>query len=288
MQLVSLRLPDGGTDGMGFPLTGDTSLLELSTGEIDSLAAVDGTATYTLASLSSTLDALMAAVQPTNINTLDHVGAIDDGDHPDHHVVGALVDAAQQRYTTPHGFAGYQGYGIRDRPSNLTMAQITDKSQAFFRYAEHDPATCGGWDACWNKPEYDWLSRQYAVGTPTTTAPPRRRPSTRTRRCRPSTSRAARPSRRVRRTRRTARPRPRRSTGSPTATPATTGPSGRPSAAARGAGCRSPGRPLGRSTRWCCTTGPTATTASPARPSCSRTGRRWPSRRSRTMDPPPR
>ncbi|MBA8812020.1 DUF7402 domain-containing protein [Frigoribacterium faeni] len=172
VQLVSLRLPDGGTDGMGFPLTGDTSLLELSTGEIDSLAAVDGTATYTLASLSSTLDALMAAVQPTNINTLDHVGAIDDGDHPDHHVVGALVDAAQQRYTTPHGFAGYQGYGIRDRPSNLTMAQITDKSQAFFRYAEHDPATCGGWDACWNKPEYDWLSRQYAVGTPTTTAPP--------------------------------------------------------------------------------------------------------------------
>ena len=171
VQLVSLRLPDGGTDGAGFPSTDDTSLTALYTGAIDSLTTVDGSSSYTLASLRSTLLALMTAVQPTNVNTLDHLGTMHDGDHPDHHVVGYLTDAAQRLYATPHGFAGYQGYGIRDRPSNLTMPQVLDKADVFFRYAEHDPATCGGWDACWNRSEREWFSRQYTVGTVTTTPP---------------------------------------------------------------------------------------------------------------------
>lgn len=171
VQLVSLRLPDGGTDGGGFASTGGVSLAGLYTGAVDSLETVDGSSTYTRESLQSTLLALMTAVQPTNVNTLDHVGGLGDGDHPDHHVVAYLTDAAQRLYTTPHGFAGYQGYPIVDRPVNLTEQQVDRKSGAFFRYAEHDPATCGDWQACWNRPEYDWLSREYTVGAPTTTAP---------------------------------------------------------------------------------------------------------------------
>jgi LmbE family N-acetylglucosaminyl deacetylase len=171
VQLVSLRLPDGGMDGEGFPRTGDLGLPALYAGTIPSLTAVDGSATYTRASLQSLLLGLMTTIQPTNVNTLDHVGDLHDGDHPDHHIVGYLTDAAQRLYSTPHGFAGHQGYGIADRPSNLTLPQVLAKADTFFRYAEHDPATCGDWDACWNRGERQWFSREYTVGTPTTTPP---------------------------------------------------------------------------------------------------------------------
>ena len=74
---------------------------------------------------------------------------------------------AHEQYTTPHGFAGYQGYEISLRGSNVSGQLQTDKSNTFFAYA---CSTTGGRAACLRPARAGrrarWLSRQYTVGTP--------------------------------------------------------------------------------------------------------------------------
>lgn len=171
VQMVFLHLPDGGLDGKGFAATGRQSLPQLWAGTQSRLSTVDGLTSYSLGELRAQLVTIMKGVAPTNVDTLDHVGAIDDGDHPDHHVVAYLTDAARRQLTTAPGFAGWRGYGLSQVPVNLTDDQVRAKSLAFFRYAASDDGTCASWDACWGRPEYSWLSREQTVGTPTTTAP---------------------------------------------------------------------------------------------------------------------
>ena len=171
VQMLSLHLPDGGWQGEGFESTGRQTLEKLWTGTIPTVSSVDGLTSYTLAQLRAQLLAITTEVQPTNVNTLDHHGTVGDGDHPDHHVVAYLADEAQAAAGTGHGFAGWMGYPIMLRPSNLTDEQAVDKASAFFRYAAHDPGTCASAETCASRPEGRWLTREYAVGTPTTTPP---------------------------------------------------------------------------------------------------------------------
>ena len=99
------------------------------------LYTVDDSSIYTRDQLVSTLLALMNSYQPTSINTLDYTGVYGDGDHSDHLTIAYLVLAAQEQYTTPHGFAGYQGYEIHSRTANVSGQDLTQKSNAFFAYA---------------------------------------------------------------------------------------------------------------------------------------------------------
>ncbi|WP_423919431.1 DUF7402 domain-containing protein [Frigoribacterium sp. 2-23] len=171
VNLIFLRLPDGGLDGNGFAATGHTSLPQLYQGVISSISTVDGLSSYTLATLKSQLLSIMTTLKPTAINTLDYKGPIDDGDHPDHHTVGYIVQTVQAGYTTPHTFAGYMGYPIAALPSNLTSAQIAAKSSAFYAYAAKDNQTCGSDAACYGHPEADWMSREYLAGSTAPTTP---------------------------------------------------------------------------------------------------------------------
>lgn len=167
ISLVYLRLPDGNMNGSGFAATGHESLQKLYTGSIATIHAVDGSTSYSLAALRTTLLGLMNIFKPNQINTLDYVGGYGDGDHSDHHTVGYLVQATQLLFQMPHGLAGYQGYDETAKASNVVSRDATVKAEVFYTYATYDWQTCDSEAKCAAHPESLWIPRQYIVGAST-------------------------------------------------------------------------------------------------------------------------
>ena len=161
--LVHMRLPDGNLNGSGFPSTGNESLQQLWQGTIATIDAVDGSSSYTQASLIDTLASLMTAFQPAQIYTQDFVGTFGDGDHSDHHATAYLAQAAAQRYATAHGLSGYEGYGTSSRSANVSGADLTMKQNAFYAYAQDDSQVCYSPSSCAGSNYATWLLRQYTV-----------------------------------------------------------------------------------------------------------------------------
>ncbi len=166
ISLVFMRLPDGNLDGSGFSSTGHESLQKLWQGSISTIHVIDGSSSYSKTSLTTTLTALMTAYQPTQIRTQDYLGAYGDGDHSDHHTAGYFTQAAQQQYTTTHTFTGYEDYNTVNLPPNVTGADLDAKDNAFFTYAQFDPAIpCDTLEGCDPGTYGGWLQRQYTVGS---------------------------------------------------------------------------------------------------------------------------
>ncbi|MGP4033815.1 DUF7402 domain-containing protein [Pseudarthrobacter sp. 1C304] len=166
LSLAFMRLPDGHRDGRGGSNYGYQSVQKLYSGAIGTITAVDRSSSYTLAGLQGTLLALMNSYQPDRISTLDFAGTYGDGDHSDHHSVAYLAHAAQQQYSTAHTITGYQGYGTSQRPSNVFDPDLSDKTEAFLVYAQHDSKTCTTALDCSNNSIGKWLSRSYTVSGP--------------------------------------------------------------------------------------------------------------------------
>ncbi|MET0781329.1 MAG: PIG-L family deacetylase, partial [Microbacterium sp.] len=166
VSLAFMRLPDGAIDGNGFGRNSFESLQKLYAGTLDEIYTVDNSSIYTLDQLLTTLLALMNSYQPAMINTLDYTDTYGQGDHSDHLTVAYLTVMAQEEYDTPHGFAGYQGYEIAQRPSNVSGYYYNEKVDAFLTYSDYDWRTCNTASACAAQAEGQWLSRQYTVGTP--------------------------------------------------------------------------------------------------------------------------
>ena len=109
--LVFMRLPDGNIDGSGFASTGFTSLQKLYQGSIPQMTADDGSSSYTLGALISTLSSLITSFKPDTIWTQDYVGTYGDGDHSDHHTVAYITREASRAWTsTTHTLTGYMDY----------------------------------------------------------------------------------------------------------------------------------------------------------------------------------
>ncbi|MCF7553813.1 PIG-L family deacetylase [Pseudonocardia sp. WMMC193] len=166
IRLVFLRLPDGQVDGGGGSNSGFQSLQKLWAGEIPSMTAVDGTATYTRDELTGAVTTLLAEVGATTVRTLDFDGRYGDGDHSDHHTIAYLARQASDAYPAPHRLLGYLGYPVVDRPANLDGATTARKTALFFAYAANDRFTCADALACSVRQESAWLPRQYTVGQP--------------------------------------------------------------------------------------------------------------------------
>ncbi len=167
VSLAFMRLPDGNIDGSGFASTNHTSLQDLWTGTITTMQAIDGSSSYTKATLTSTLTGLMSSFQPDQVNMQDYVGTFGDGDHSDHHAAAYLVQAALQAYATPHSFTGYEDYGTTTLAANVTGADLTTKQNTFFTYAQDDVNVCGSNSSCAGSNYALWLQRQYTVGSGT-------------------------------------------------------------------------------------------------------------------------
>ncbi len=167
VSLAFMRLPDGNLDGSGFSSTNYESLQDLWTGSITTIHAIDGSSSYTKATLTSTLAALMSSFLPDQVNMQDYVGTYGDGDHSDHHSAAYLVQAALQQYATPYSFTGYEDYNTAALAANVTGTDLTAKQNAFFTYAQDDANVCGSNSSCAGSNYALWLQRQYTVGSGT-------------------------------------------------------------------------------------------------------------------------
>ena len=172
VSLVFVRLPEGFWGDGG---TSQTEMIKnLWQGSISQMRTDDGSSTYTKTSLTTTLTSLMNAFQPDTIRTQDYVGAFGDGDHDDHHAASYFARQAHLAYTTSHTFIGYQDYETQDRPQNVSGADLTAKTNAFYAYLQFDEAPCGSPPNCGSNEYASWLKRQYIKATEsgTDTTPP--------------------------------------------------------------------------------------------------------------------
>lgn len=118
--------------------------------------AIDGTATYTLATLRTAISEIFAARGPNTVRTLDYSRDYDTGDHSDHLTAARL--AAERPGSA--NLVGYMGYPIsvsplflsffghsltevchsQDLPETFSTSSTSykDKSAAFFAYTPYD------------------------------------------------------------------------------------------------------------------------------------------------------
>jgi hypothetical protein len=122
-----LRVPDGNVSGFGYPETGDQSLLRLETGQVKTLAAIDGTTIYHgWSDLVTTLRAVMdherggAPVVQLNVAETDPV--INPNDHPDHQMTAKAALEAAKGLTCARRLH-YVDYASSKLPENLSTAE---------------------------------------------------------------------------------------------------------------------------------------------------------------------
>ncbi|MBO0729869.1 MAG: PIG-L family deacetylase, partial [Acidimicrobiaceae bacterium] len=168
ISLVFMRLPDGNVDGSGFNLQGFQSLEKLYTGAIPQMTADDGSTSYTLGTLISTLSSLVTSFSPDTIWTQDYAGSFGDGDHSDHHTVAYLTqDVSRAWTTTTHTLTGYMDYAVGGQPPNVTGSDLTAKQNAWFTYTPFDSQVCQNVAACQQTSYWGWVVAQYPIGTET-------------------------------------------------------------------------------------------------------------------------
>jgi hypothetical protein len=163
VSLAFMHLPDGNTNGSGFPADGMQSLQRLWQGDQTVISPVDGSPTYTRQGLIDTLTALFQEASADQISTQDFVGTYGDGDHSDHHAVAYLTRAAGQSYTTPHSLTSYFGYTISHLPANLSAAETQAKENAWFAYAPFDHEVCQSVSSCTASAYANWWAREYVA-----------------------------------------------------------------------------------------------------------------------------
>ncbi|MFI5100308.1 MAG: PKD domain-containing protein, partial [Actinomycetes bacterium] len=161
LSLVFMHLPDGNVDGSGFSTTGDESLMKLALGQISAISTVDGSSTYTEASLTGALVMLMNAYQPDTIRTQDFVGTFGDGDHADHHAVAYLTETASQQVSFAHELVSYEDYETSGQAQNVFDPDLSAKQAAFYAYGAFDAAVCDSDVTCDGNIDGEWLERQY-------------------------------------------------------------------------------------------------------------------------------
>ena len=142
ISIIFMRLPDGNRTGTGMAEHNFESLMRLWNGSIASIHAVDGSATYTAASLRRTLTQLMIAFQATTVRTLDWSIAFGTGDNADHTATGLFARQAHRDYTSAHTLVAYEGYPAWTRRPDVAGVDLDAKRSAFLAYAGHDPLMC--------------------------------------------------------------------------------------------------------------------------------------------------
>jgi LmbE family N-acetylglucosaminyl deacetylase len=169
IRLIFLRLPTGSPGGRA--IHHHECLSRLHAGTETVVHAVDGTATYTSASLRATLTGFMTTFHPGVVRTLDYTDPYGDGDHADHHNVGYYTYEAQRSYKAAHRLQGFRGYPMTRLPANEPDAVAARKLAVFLAYSEHDSHVCQTAAACRQDPRYwPWMFRTYEVsGMPAST-----------------------------------------------------------------------------------------------------------------------
>lgn len=142
VSVIFMRLPDGNRRGTGNARHHHESLMRLWQGAISTISAIDGSGTYTDASLRDTLTALMVGFRPTTVRTQDWTAAFGDGENADHVAIGLYVRRADLGYAAAHTLSAYAGYPSWVRAPNVAGVDLATKRAAFRLYATSDPSLC--------------------------------------------------------------------------------------------------------------------------------------------------
>ncbi len=175
ISIAYMRLPDGGDSGEGTELYGFQSLEKLwkkghpgSGGPtISSIAAVDGSTSYSYEGLVDTLAALMDSFGPRQLETQNYTEEFSGPDHSDHVGTAYFTKAAQDLYEDPHRLVGFEDYETSSEPQNVFGDLLEAKSLAFYTYGAHDSSTCADESHCAGTSYAKWLPRQYIADTET-------------------------------------------------------------------------------------------------------------------------
>jgi hypothetical protein len=161
MQIIYLRLPDGGPFGAGYAHNKAESLRKLYAGEIKAVTTTDGSATYTVESLGDTVAAVLHESGATDIRVLDYKTGIPDEenereDHAAHVATNQGRCEVDQQHSKASGVCdvnthtnqsananttSYAGSFARRFDANLNKTDLDFKRKvaAFLTYAEYDP-----------------------------------------------------------------------------------------------------------------------------------------------------
>lgn len=177
VSIVSMRLPDGGIEGEGFPAYGNQSLEKLWHGghaevpAISSIKAVDNSTTYTYQGLIDTLAAQINSFDPERIETQNYTVPFNSADHPDHVGTGKFVKLAQLAYPEPHLLMPYEDYETAAKAQNVEGSLLTAKSNAFYAYGAHDDEACASEITCAPTEYAKWLKREYKIAAAAESTP---------------------------------------------------------------------------------------------------------------------
>ena len=142
ISVLFVHLPDGNRRGTGNLVHDRQSLRRLWIGEITHIDAIDGSATYTLDSLSETITALVDDFDPTTIRTQDWTIPFRTGDNADHTAAALFVRDAVAASAQPRTVLAYAGYPSWTSGANVSGRDLGLKADAIIAYAQHDPKLC--------------------------------------------------------------------------------------------------------------------------------------------------
>ncbi|KAJ4383225.1 hypothetical protein N0V86_001269 [Didymella sp. IMI 355093] len=133
MQIIYLRLPDGGPFGASYVHNKAESLKKLYSGEIKTVTTTDDRTTYTVESLSDIIAVILHKSDATDIRVLDYKTGIPNEEHErERDVVKQTNSTAKLR-----GYAG--SFARRFNASlNKTDLDFKRKVAAFLTYAKYD------------------------------------------------------------------------------------------------------------------------------------------------------
>ena len=168
-----MRLPDGAPSGEGY--SGRGSMAMLRDGQQATLAALDGSTTYTSwTDFYTTIRAIVdyesnnQAAPFVEVHAPEYDRTANPNDHPDHLATADAVHAAAG--TRSWNLAWYVDYQTKNLAVNLTQAQHDLKQAVFYAYDNFMGAGGYGREQ-WESDYQAWLSRTY-VRTAISTPPP--------------------------------------------------------------------------------------------------------------------
>ncbi|KUF11164.1 PIG-L family deacetylase [Pseudoponticoccus marisrubri] len=158
VRLYFMRLPDGGGN---LAPDDQQQLARLEAGTLETVTAVDGSASYDRDELVETMTALLDLHAPNEVRLQIADGANAAGEHTDHVSATrlaeeALEDHAGESFTVTQ----YVQYASRDMPANLDPAEAARSLAIMEAYAEHDPGVFDSSGAM-AQVYVDWTARQY-------------------------------------------------------------------------------------------------------------------------------
>lgn len=158
-----LRLPDGNYYGDGYPVHDSTSIKKLVEGNIQSIKAIDGSATYSsLSDLKATLKQLISKASEGKTALNLHIAETDTlanpDDHSDHRFTSLLMQQVAKELPV-NAIYFYEEYATNKKPYNVFDTGFLVSAGTWA--ATGSGLSDMGHPSTWDEVHNSWIGRQY-------------------------------------------------------------------------------------------------------------------------------